>query len=118
MGLAMEIESKGKILEECAGIVKLFRNNGYYIFLRNKSSIKTVADVVIVLQTGAILSEKGITVYPNGFVELKTWMKNINRVLGPKFIEETKEFVSNKSVECVIKVKYHFVLPRYDKGSV
>lgn len=118
MRLAVEVESRGKILEDCAGIVRLFHNNGYYVFLRNKSSIKAVADVVIVLQTGAILSGKGITVYPNSFVELKTWMKNINRVLGPKFIKETKEFVSNKLVECVIKVKYHFVLPRHDEGSV
>lgn len=103
------IKHKGKILRDDCGIVRLPFGSEYTILLKNKNSVKAVANVEV--DGKDVLQSYGIIVPPNQSVEITGWMRDMSKTNKFKFIQKTKQiqkFRGNRVDDGLIRVEYRF----------
>jgi hypothetical protein len=103
------IKNRGKILRDEGGTVRLPFGSTYSIFLKNKNSVKAVANVEI--DGEDVLQNHGIIVPPNQSVEITGWMRNMDKTNKFKFIRKTKEiqdFRGDRLDDGLLRIAYKF----------
>jgi hypothetical protein len=103
------IKHKGKILREDGGLVRLPFGSEYSIFLKNKNSVKAVANVEV--DGEDVLQKHGIIVPPNQSVEITGWMRSMDRTNKFKFIRKTREiqkFRGDRLDDGIVRIEYIF----------
>lgn len=103
------IKNRGKILREDGGSVRLPFGSYYTILLKNKNSVKAVANVEV--DGEDVLQNHGIIVPPNQSVEITGWMRDMDKTNKFKFIQKTKEiqeFRGDKLDDGLVRIAYKF----------
>jgi hypothetical protein len=103
------IKNQGKTLRDGGGLVRLPFGSTYSILLKNKNSVKAVANVEV--DGEDVLQNHGIIVSPNQSVEVTGWMRNMDRTNKFKFIRKTKEiqkFRGDRLDDGLVRIAYKF----------
>jgi hypothetical protein len=103
------IKNKGKILRDENGTVRLPFGSTYSILLRNRNSVKAVANVEV--DGEDVLQKYGIIVPPNQSVEIAGWMRSMDKTNKFKFIRKTKEiqdFRGDRLDDGLVRIEYTF----------
>ena len=103
------IKNKGKILRDEGGIVRLPFGATYTILLKNKNSVKAIANVEV--DGEDVLQKHGIIVPPNQSVEITGWMRDMDKTNKFKFIRKTKEiqeFRGDRLDDGLVSITYKF----------
>lgn len=103
------VKSKGKILREEGGSIRLSFGSTYSILLKNKNSVKAVANIEI--DGKDVLQNHGIIIPSNQSVEITGWMRNMDKTNRFKFIRKTKEiqeFRGDRLDDGIVRIEYTF----------
>lgn len=94
------------------GVVRLPFGSEYTVLLKNKNSVKAIANVEI--DGEDVLQGQSIIVPANQSVEIKGWMQNMKETNKFKFIKKTKEisdFRGDRPDDGILRVEYTFEMP-------
>jgi hypothetical protein len=103
------IKNRGKILREDGDVIRLPFGSTYSILLKNKNSVKAVANVEI--DGEDVLQSHGIIVPSNQSVEITGWMRDMDKSNKFKFIRKTKEiqeFRGDRLDDGLVRIAYKF----------
>lgn len=113
------IKNRGKILREDGDVIRLPFGSTYSILLKNKNSVKAVANVEI--DGEDVLQSHGIIVLPNQSVEITGWMRDMGKTNKFKFIRKTKEiqdFRGDRLDDGLVRIAYKFEIKPVCKPMV
>lgn len=103
------IKHRGKILRDDGGLVRLPFGSEYSILLKNKNSVKAVANIEV--DGEDVLRNYGIIVPPNQSIEITGWMRSMDKTNKFRFIRKTKEiqkFRGDRLDDGIVRVEYKF----------